>query len=216
MAGTSPKTIPARKLRVLLATLLAIAAVFVLGSFTGSAVPCAEPLDADGEPSLRCVFEVRARPEAVWEAFTRTGEPRPYYFDAVLQAEMRPGGRWRFVTDDLERFLAGGEVIAIAPPRRFEHTFRAADLDDPPSRILVAIAATEDGSRVTLVHDRFERKTTTYRRFRKAHPLALSALASVLETGELPLRARIYTALFKPGMKTFTVRAEPWDRILSR
>lgn len=67
------------------------------------------------------------------------------------------------------------------------------------------------GCRVVLTHDRFERKTETYRRFRRAHPLALSALKAYLETGELPVRARLYTALFKPGMKTFTVRAEPWD-----
>ena len=67
------------------------------------------------------------------------------------------------------------------------------------------------GCRVSLVHDRFQRRTATYRRFRRAHPLALSALKSLLETGELPVRARLYTALFKPGMKAFTVRAEPWD-----
>ena len=44
--------------------------------------------------------------------------PRPYYFDAVLQARLEPGGRWRFVTDDQARLLAGGEVLAIDPPHR--------------------------------------------------------------------------------------------------
>ena len=65
-------------------------------------------------------------------------------------------------------------------------------------------------SDVTLVHDRFPRKTTTYRRFSKAHPIAMSALEAWVEDGELPLRAKLYTLIFKPGMKTFTVRAEPW------
>ena len=193
---------------------LGLAALVVAGSvflFTGSEVTC-EELTGDDGPWLRCAFEVAAPPENVWEALTRTGEPQPHYFDAVLEAEMRPGGRWRFLTDDRERFLAGGEILAIEPPRRFAHTFRAADLDDPPSRVTVELEETAGGCRVTLVHDRFPRKTTTYRRFRRAHPLALSALKALLETGELPIRARLYTALFKPGMKTFTVRAEPWDR----
>ena len=190
-------------------------AILVLGNvllFTGSSVSCEELAKTDTSPWLRCAFDVAVPPEAVWDAFTRTDEPRPYYFDAVLQARMHPGGQWRFVTDDLERLLAGGEILALEPPRRFEHTFAAADLDDLPSRIEVVVEpAVGGGSRVTLVHDRFPAKTTTYQRFRRAHPLALSALKVFLEEGELPIRARIYTVLFKPGMKTFTVRAEPWD-----
>ena len=178
--------------------------------FGGSEVDCAG-LGDDGGPLLRCVFEIAAPPEAVWRAFTRTDEPRHYYFDAVLQAEMRAKGRWRFVTDDLGRLLAGGEIVSLDPPRRIEQTFRAADLDDPPSRITVEIEPAPAGCRVTLVHDGFGRRTPTYRRFQRAHPLALSALKSWVEEGRLPIRARIYTLIFKPGMKIFTVRAEPWN-----
>ena len=105
------------------------------------------------------------------------------------------------MTEDLERLLAGGEVLAVDPPYRFEQSFEAADLDDPPSRIAVTLEPTSGGTRVLLVHDRVASRTTTYRRFRRAHPLALSALKSVLETGRLPVRARVYTAIFKPGMK---------------
>ena len=202
------------KLQRLLIPAGILAVVFIAGSawlFSGSVVFCDELEGEDGGPSLHCAFDIAAPIEDVWDGFTRVGEPRRHYFDAILQAEMRPGGRWRFVTDDGKRFLAGGEVLALDPPRRFEQTFAAADLDDPPSRITVALEPTADGSRVVLVHDRFPGETVTYRRFRRAHPLALSALKSLLETGELPVRARIYTALFKPGMKTFGVRAEPWE-----
>ena len=114
------------------------------------------------------------------------------------------------MTDDLERLLASGEVLALDPLYRFEQTFEAADLDDPPSRITVELWETAADTRITLVHDRFSGETATFRRFRRAHPLALSALKAHLETGDLPLRASIYTAIFKPGMKLFTVRAEPW------
>lgn len=178
--------------------------------FSGSAVACDELTGAAG-PSLRCGFTVAASREAVWDAFVRTGEPRRHYFDAVLQADLRPGGRWRFVTDDRARLLADGEILTLDKPRRFVHTFRAADLDDAPSRIAVELDPVPEGTRVTLRHDGFAGETTTYRRFRRAHPLALSALKTLLERGELPWRARVYTWLFKPGMKTFTVRAEPWQ-----
>ena len=98
----------------------------------------------------------------------------------------------------------------LEPPRLFVQSFAAADLDDPPSRITIRLDPRPDGTRVLLTHDGFAHRTQTYRRFRRAHPLALGALKSLLETGRLPLRARIYTALFKPGMKLATVRAEPW------
>lgn len=178
--------------------------------FSGSTVACTEH-DGDAGPALRCAFELAADREAVWAAFVATGEPRPYYFDAVLQADLRPGGRWRFVTDDLQRLLAAGEVLVVDPPRRFVQTFAAADLDDAPSHITVELEAVGSGTSVVLVHDGFATETRTYRRFRRAHPIALSAMKSWLETGELPLRARIYTAIFKPGMKSVSARAEPWS-----
>ena len=178
--------------------------------FGGSEVACSELADAGG-PRLRCEFTVGAPTSEVWEAFILTGEPRPFYFDAILEAEVHPGGRWRFVTDNRERLLAGGRVLTVEPERRFEQTFEAADLDDPPSRIAVELRPVPGGCRVTLLHDRFPHETETYRRFRRAHPLALSAMKSLLESGDLPVRARLYTAIFKPGMKLLTVRAEPWD-----
>ena len=200
----------ARRLLAVAAAIFLLAVAGAAFLFSGSVVECAEQ-PADAAPALRCAFAVAASPQAVWGAFTATGQPRPYYFDAVLQADLRPGGRWRFVTDDLERLLAGGEVLAVEPPVRFAQTFAAADLADPPSRITVELAPTAGGTRVVLVHDGFATETTTYRRFRRAHPLALSAMKSLLETGELPLRARLYTAIFEPGMKVFTVKAEPWQ-----
>ena len=203
-----------RSLRKVLAwvlgTLAGVAVLVVLLLSTPADVGCGEagtPPDLE----LRCEFGVATPPETVWDAFTRLETPQPHYFDAVLQAKMRPGGRWRFVTDNRERLLAGGEILELEPPRRFVQSFAAADLDDPPSRITVVLSPTEGGTRVLLVHDGFASRTTTYRRFRRAHPLALSALKSLLETGRLPFRARLYTAIFKPGMKLATVRAEPWQ-----
>ena len=196
----------------LLAGAVVAAALVALGAillFSGSRVECSEG-PGDAGPALTCAFEVAADPAAVWGAFVATETPRPYYFDAVLQADLVSGGRWRFVTDDRERLLAGGTILLVEPPRHFAQTFEAADLDDPPSRITVTLDEAPAGTRVVLVHDRFPFETETYRRFRRAHPLALSALKAVLETGELPWRARLYTLVFKPGMKLFTVRAEPW------
>jgi hypothetical protein len=103
--------------RFVLGAILGIAALLVLGAgylFTGSEVTCAES-EPNEDIQLRCSFVVVAAPEAVWEAFTRTGEPRAFYFDAVLEAEMRPGGSWRFVTDDRERLLAGGKILTLEP-----------------------------------------------------------------------------------------------------
>ena len=202
-----------RLLGCLAAVLVGVFFAVVLGAaflFSGSQVGCDE-VSEGAYPELQCRFEVAAPRQAVWDALTRTGEPHAYYFDAVLEAEKRAGGRWRFLTDDRKRLLADGMIFELDPPRRLQQSFRAADLADAPSRLTIELEETAAGTRVLLLHDRFEHRTETYRRFRRAHPLALSALKSLLETGELPVRARIYTWIFKPGMKTFTVRAEPWE-----
>lgn len=187
-----------------------LAVVLAWTLFSGSAVDC-ERAGSEAAPELRCAFEVAAPREAVWAAFVETEVPRSFYFDTVLQAELEAGGRWRFVTEDRGRLLAGGEVVAVEPPARLVLSFAAADLEDAPSRLAVELEAAGGGTRVELTHGGFAGETATFRRFRRAHPLALSAMKSVLETGRLPWRARIYTAIFKPGMKWTTVRAEPWD-----
>ena len=46
---------------------------------------------------------------------------------------------------------------------------------------------------------------------RACQVVTLSRLGVDLESGDLPVRARLYTAIFKPGMKLLTVRAEPWE-----
>jgi uncharacterized protein YndB with AHSA1/START domain len=107
--------------------------------------------------------------------------------------------------------LASGEIVELEPPARLELTFTAADLEDAPSRLAIGLEAVDGGTRVEVTHGAFAGETATFRRFCRAHPLALSAMKSVLETGRLPLRAQIYTAIFKPGMKWATVRAVPWD-----
>jgi uncharacterized protein YndB with AHSA1/START domain len=185
------------------------AALLVWGLFSGSAAGC-ERAGTEAAPELRCAFEVAAPREEVWTAFVETEVPRSYYFDTVLQAELETGGRWRFVTEDRGRLLASGEIVELEPPARLELTFAAADLEDAPSRLAIGLEAVDGGTRVEVTHGAFAGETATFRRFRRAHPLALSAMKSVLETGRLPWRARIYTAIFKPGMKWATVRAEPW------
>jgi hypothetical protein len=153
----------------------------------------------------------RVQPPATPTPAPETEVPRSYYFDTVLQAELETGGRWRFVTEDRGRLLASGEIVELEPLARLELTFAAADLEDAPSRLAIGLEAVDGGTRVEVTHGAFAGETATFRRFRRAHPLALSAMKSVLETGRLPWRARIYTAIFKPGMKWATVRAAPWD-----
>ena len=198
--------------RILWVTVAAavLAALLAWGLFSDSVAGC-ERAGTDAAPELRCAFDVAVPRQEVWTAFVETEVPRSYYFDTVLQAELEVGGRWRFVTEDRERLLASGEIVELEPPTRLALTFSAADLEDAPSRLVIGLEMVDGGTRVEVTHGAFAGETATFRRFRRAHPLALSAMKSVLETGRLPLRARIYTAIFKPGMRWATVRAAPWD-----
>ena len=135
------------------------------------------------------------------------GRPNPetalLYVGRIAKAETLQDA-WRLFCEILLRW--GFDQVNYGLTR-----FRVGDNIGSPEDILYMTSLPPERARAYF-DSGFYTKTATFRRFRRAHPLSLSALKAQLETGDLPVRARIYTAIFKPGMKLFTVRAEPWHQ----
>ena len=122
------------------------------------------------KPSERA--EVRrhfaASPERVFAAFARAevvGQwltPAPEVKLTVLEFDFREGGRYRFAYDTPEgvRMLVGGTYRYIEAPTRLVFSW----LIEPPdihagieSEVTVSIAASDTGSDLIILHERFER-----------------------------------------------------------
>ena len=128
------------------------------------------------KPSERA--EVRrhfaASPERVFAAFARAevvGQwltPAPEVKLTVLELDFREGGRYRFAYDTPEgaRMLVGGTYRYIEAPTRLVFSW----LIEPPdihagieSQVTVSLAASDTGSDLIILHERFGRSDANAR-----------------------------------------------------
>jgi uncharacterized protein YndB with AHSA1/START domain len=144
--------------------------------------------------------EIKAGVEAVWAEVTKLGLIHKPMFGTVLEAELRPGGRLLYRSQDGKRVIIIGEVLECDAPRRLVHTFRFTNLKDTPTRVEWTLDATPSGTRVTIVHSQFKDQQETYKGVLTSWPKILGDIAAVVETGDVPLGSRIRNALMNALM----------------
>jgi uncharacterized protein YndB with AHSA1/START domain len=115
-----------------------------------------------GGPSLKHIRLIRAAPEKVFEAFVDPREMVHWWCPdegPTLSAEtdLRVGGSYRVVfrTMDGELHESRGEYLEIDAPRRLVMTFWWSDTPHLRTRVTVSIEPTDDGARLTVLHDGF-------------------------------------------------------------
>ena len=84
--------------------------------------------------SNRAVFNIHIRGtiDAVWREITKTDEIQKCMFNSRLEAStLGVGGKMRMVSASGKYAGVVGEIIEWDPPRRYAHTFRFTNYDDP-------------------------------------------------------------------------------------
>ena len=138
---------------------------------------------------------IRAPQQKVWDELTKTNVMLPYYFETSLDAEWKPGGRFRFYGHG--RDWIHGEVVEFSPITRFSHTFRFTHFEEPPQKVTFELA-TEDGqTRVTVRHENLAKAPKHAKSVKGGWPHILKNLKSVIEAGKLPLGTRLQYRLMK-------------------
>jgi len=108
-----------------------------------------------------CVFEIeiRATPEAVWEAITSPDWTRRYFHDTAVRSSWQPGAKvvWELPDGSV---ASEGELLEVEFPRRIVHTwlfhYDPALAREASSRVSWEIEDLGDRCRLTVVHDRLE------------------------------------------------------------
>lgn len=140
---------------------------------------------------------IRATVERVWRELTKTDEPQAAVFNAWLHAQsMLPGAVIQMRTIDGRNVLVIGRIVEFDPPRRFAHTFRFTQYDDPECTVIYDIASIGDEVEVTLTVDNLAANTRTAKDMAGGAKLILETLKSVTETGRPKLGTRLMYALF--------------------
>jgi len=156
---------------------------------------------------------IRGSMEAVWRELTKDDEPRAAIFNAWLHAQsFAPGSALQMRTADGRNVLVIGRVVEFSPPRRFAHTFRFTQYDDPECTVVYELKAVPEGVEVSLIIENLAPGTRTAKDMTSGSRSILATLRSIVESGRPRLKTRIMYWLFgKIGfLLPARTRAERW------
>jgi uncharacterized protein YndB with AHSA1/START domain len=158
-------------------------------------------------------ISIRGSAEAVWRELTKSDEPQAAVFNAWLHAQaLVPGAVIQMRTGDGRNVLVVGRIVEFDPPRRFSHTFRFTQFDDPECTVIYDIRPVNDGVEVTLTVDQLPASTRTGKEMATGAQQILDRLKSVIEDGRPTFGVRLLYAMF--GVLGFMLpartRAEHW------
>jgi len=151
------------------------------------------------EERVKEVFRVhiRGRIEDVWREITKTDEVQKVMFNMKLDSTLEPGAPVRMRSPDGKYTAVVGEVVELDPPRRYAHTFRFTQLDDPPCLVTYDLVEKEGGVEFTLTCDRLVPGSKTAKQMKQGGGMIVRNLKAIVETGKLPFGTRVLYAFFK-------------------
>ncbi len=151
--------------------------------------------------------------EDVWNEITKTDEPISCFFNSRMDvAALRPGSKLAMRTPDDAYTGVVGEVLEVEPMRRFSHTFRFTNFDDPACKVVYDLEEVQGGVQFTLTVEDMTADTKSAKQMLQGGPMIVNTLKAVIETGRPSLGTRLLYVLFKL-MQPFTpakCRTEHW------
>lgn len=135
--------------------------------------------------------------EAVWKEITRTDAVIPCFFNMRMDvARFAPGEALRMRTKSGKYTGVVGEILEWDPPRRFAHSFRFTQFDDPPCKVVYELAPREGGVEFTLRIEELVPGTKSARQMVQGATLILNTLKSTIENGRPGFGTRLLFGLF--------------------
>lgn len=129
--------------------------------------------------------------QRVWDEITKTdGVQRPLY-NTMLESALTPGSRLRYTSRDGRRVFVVGEILEVAAPHHFVHTYLMTLDPDLETTVAWELTAEGDGCRVTLTHSGWTDEHRTMDKTVKGWIEILDLLKAEVETGTVPLRTRL-------------------------
>ena len=135
---------------------------------------------------------IRTTPEQLWLALTSAEFTKKYWFGVHAETDWQVGSSWQLVFPD-GRIADTGEVLEIDPPKRlvlkWRNEFRPELKSEGYSRCTVELEPIADAVKLTITHEMDQPDSKFIGAVSGGWPRILSNLKSLLETGEVVLKA---------------------------
>ena len=141
---------------------------------------------------------IRGSVEAVWNEITRTDEPIAAFFNNRMHVgQLQPGSQLAMRTADGKYTGVVGEILEVIPHKRFSHTFRFTNYDDPPCKVIYELEEVEGGMTFTLSIEDLAEGTKTAKNMLQGGKMIVNTLRAVIETGRPSFGIRLLYVFFK-------------------
>jgi len=167
------------------------------------------------EGETRAMFRIRINGtiDAVWNEITRTDAVIPAFFNTRMRCNaLAPGSKIAMRTADDKYTGVVGEILEIDPPRRFVHTFKFTNYDDPPCVVAFDLEQVDGGVAFTLTISDLPVGTKTAKQMLQGGVMIANTLKACIETGRPTFGTRMLFLLFKmmAPLSPKKCRSEHW------
>lgn len=154
-----------------------------------------------GETTAKYQVHIDGSREEIFAEITRTDAPIASFFNSQMhlgRLGLRPGARLAMRSPDAKYTAVVGEILELDPPRRFAHTFRFTNYDDPECAVIYDLEeASEGGTLFTLTIRDLPLGTKTAKQMRQGGVMITRTLKAVIEDGRPGLGTRALFVLFR-------------------
>ena len=145
-----------------------------------------------GRSTFVYVVFIRTTPDKLWSALTDSDFIKQYWFGMHCESDWKPGSPWRLVFAD-GRIADAGEIVEIDPPKRmvvkWRNEFRPEMKAEGYSRCTFELEPKDSAVKLTVTHVIDREDSKFIKAVSDGWPRILSNLKSLLETGDIVLKA---------------------------
>lgn len=138
------------------------------------------------------VTYIRTTPERLWSALTTSDFMKQYWFGTEVKSEWKTGAPWQMIYPD-GRITDTGEIAEFEPPRRlvikWRNEFRPELKAEGFGRCVFELVPVPDAVKLTITHTMDHADSKFIEAVSIGWPSVLSNLKSLLETGQVVLKA---------------------------